>query len=425
MFAPNSQTFQTASKPTYRHPMKKIVFYCQHILGIGHLVRSMEIVCGLSQDFQIYFVNGGQVIPAFEIPAGVEVINLPALKTDPEFRSLQVVDDDRSLEVVKEARKNQLLEVFERIQPDLLMIELFPFGRKQFKFELIPLLDRVQELGRKTKVVCSLRDIVVGKKDQAAHEAKVCYSINRYFDLVLIHSDESFMPLSVSFSRQDDLEAPVAYTGYVTQSIDNNHAAITPVDAIALERPEPMILCSIGGGRFGHELVQAVIQSAPQLAKQLPHHIQLFAGVFMPDAKYAQFEQQVQVLQANGVSNISLRRHTTCLLDYMQKADLSISMGGYNTTMNILSTGVRSLMLTFMGNDDQEQEIRARALERCGILDVLTLGDLVPDQFATKVVDRISRSPAPAGIDLDGVAQTRRILQQFVAAEASLDIVAA
>ncbi len=404
--------------------MKKILFYCQHILGIGHLVRSMEIVRGLSQDFQIYFVNGGQIIPSFEIPAGVEVINLPALKTDPEFRSLQVVDDDRPLEVVKAARKNQLLEVFERIQPDLLVIELFPFGRKQFKFELIPLLDRVQDLGRKTKVVCSLRDIVVGKKDQAAHEAKVCYSINRYFDLVLIHSDESFMPLAVSFSRQLDLEAQVAYTGYVTQPIDPD-AAMTPIDAIALERPEPMILCSIGGGRFGHELVQAVIQSAPQLAKQLPHHIHLFAGVFMPDAKYAQFEQQVQVLQANGVNNISLRRHTGCLLNYMQKADLSISMGGYNTTMNILSTGVRSLMLTFMGNNDQEQEIRARALERRGILDVLTLADLAPDRFAAKVADRISRSPAPVGIDLEGVAQTRRILQQFVAVEAPLDRVAA
>ncbi|NJR71342.1 MAG: glycosyl transferase [Synechococcales cyanobacterium CRU_2_2] len=384
----------------------------------------MEIVRGLSQDFQVYFVNGGQVIPAFEIPVGVEVINLPALKTDPEFRSLQVVDDDRPLEVVQAARKHQLLEIFERIQPDLLIIELFPFGRKQFKFELIPLLDRVQALGRKTKVVCSLRDIVVGKKDQAAHEAKVCDLINRYFDLVLVHSDESFMPLEVSFSRERDLQAQVTYTGYVTQPIGND-VAITPIDAIALARPEPMMLCSIGGGRFGHELVQAVIQSAPQLAQRLPHHIHLFAGVFMPDAKYAQFEQQVKVLQANGVTNLSLRRHTSCLLDYMQQADLSISMGGYNTTMNILSTGVRSLMLTFMGNDDQEQEIRARALERCNILDVLTLADLVPDRFAAKVVDRISRSPAPVRMNLDGVAQTRRILQQFITAGAPLHRVAA
>jgi predicted glycosyltransferase len=409
--------------------MKKILFYCQHILGIGHLIRSMEIVRGLSQDFQIYFVNGGQVIPAFEIPAGVEVINLPALKTDPEFRSLQVVGDDRPLEVVKEARKNQLLEVFERIQPDLLLIELFPFGRKQFKFELIPLLDRAKSIGSKTKVVCSLRDIVVGKKDQAAHEAKVCDLINRYFDLVLIHSDEAFMPLEVSFSRRRDLQAQVAYTGYVTQALPSSEAfseaAIDRDDLVALNRIEPMILCSIGGGRFGHELIESVIQSAPLLKSQIPHHMHLFAGVFMPETKYDQFQQQITELRSQGVTNITLRRHTHRLLDYMQQADLSISMGGYNTTMNILSTGVRSLMLTFMGNDDQEQEIRARALERCDILNVLTLADLAPDRLAAKVVDRIRRSPAPVAIDLDGVAQTRRILQQFTAAEVPLNMVAA
>ena len=32
--------------------VKKVMFYCQHILGIGYLVRSLEIVRGLVQDYQ-------------------------------------------------------------------------------------------------------------------------------------------------------------------------------------------------------------------------------------------------------------------------------------------------------------------------------------------------------------------------------------
>ena len=60
--------------------MKKLMFYCQHILEIGHLVRSMEIVRGLVTDFEICFVNGGKAIAGFEIPAGVEVVNLPAIE---------------------------------------------------------------------------------------------------------------------------------------------------------------------------------------------------------------------------------------------------------------------------------------------------------------------------------------------------------
>ena len=42
--------------------MPKLMFYCQHILGMGHLIRSIEIVRGLISDFQICFINGGQVI---------------------------------------------------------------------------------------------------------------------------------------------------------------------------------------------------------------------------------------------------------------------------------------------------------------------------------------------------------------------------
>ncbi|MBW4698847.1 MAG: carbohydrate porin [Aphanocapsa lilacina HA4352-LM1] len=70
---------------------KKILFYCQHILGMGHLVRSMEIVRGLADDFQVCFINGGEQVPGFDVPAGIEVINLPAIKTDAAFRALTVV----------------------------------------------------------------------------------------------------------------------------------------------------------------------------------------------------------------------------------------------------------------------------------------------------------------------------------------------
>ena len=45
--------------------MQKVMFYCQHILGMGHLIRSIEIVKGLIPDFKICFINGGKVIKEF------------------------------------------------------------------------------------------------------------------------------------------------------------------------------------------------------------------------------------------------------------------------------------------------------------------------------------------------------------------------
>lgn len=391
--------------------MKKLMFYCQHILGIGHLVRSMEIVRGLVADFEICFVNGGKAIAGFEVPAGVEVVNLPAIETDAEFESLSVVDDSRSLEEVQEFRKNQLLDIFNSFQPDVLMVELFPFGRRRFSFELIPLLDRVKAQGIKTKVVCSLRDIVVTKQDRERHEEKICKLMNQYFDLLLIHGDRQFQPLEESFSRISDLNCPVYYTGYVVQSSPEN-PLLNDEDKAALESDEPLILASIGGGRFGHELLDSLVEAAPILQRIVPHQIQIFTGPFFPEAKFAQMQ-----LLASTQPNISIQRYTPNLLAYMEKADISISMGGYNTTMNILTTRVRAMMLPFVGNGDLEQTIRSQKLERLGILDVIHPADLEPQKFALKIVKCLMKIPKPIKIDLNGVDKTAGFLKNLVKAQ--------
>lgn len=383
--------------------MKRLMFYCQHILGMGHLVRSMEIVRGLTPDFQICFINGGEIIPEFEIPAGVEVVNLPAIKTDAEFQELQLVDTDLDFAQVQERRCQQLLQVFAQFQPDILMIELFPFGRRKFSFELIPLLEAVKDQGRKTQVVCSLRDIVVTKQNQAKHEQKVCQLINQYFDLVLVHGDPQFQPLETSFTRLADLACPVSYTGYVVQPLPPEKAAEK------LNLPQPLILASVGGGRFGHDLLEAVVATAPRLANQIPHTFQVFTGPFFPEEAF----QQLQA-QAEEMTNLRLARYTPDLLSYMQQADLSISMSGYNTTLNILTTGVRAMTMAFTGNQDQEQTIRAERLAELGVISLIQPEELAPEKFAEKIKACLQSSPTPIQFDFAGVSKTSQILHQLV-----------
>lgn len=378
--------------------MKRLLFYCQHILGMGHLVRSMEIVRGLVNDFQICFINGGEVVQGFVIPEGVEVINLPAIKTDSEFRTLQVVDPSQDLAEVQEVRKNTLLDIYSRFQPDILMVELFPFGRRKFSFELIPLLEAIQADGRRTKVVCSLRDIVVTKQNQAKHEEKVCTLMNQYFDLLLIHGDPQFQPLEETFSRIQDLTCDRHYTGYVVQP--------QPEDESTIALSAPLILASIGGGRFGHELLDCVVDTAPLLATQIPHQIQIFTGPFMPEEKFL----ELQTRAAQG-SNLRVDRFTPNLLTYMRKADLSISMSGYNTTMNVLTTGVRAMLLPFTGNDDQEQRIRSEKLSQLGVVNVIQPQELTPEVFAQKILHSLQSQPSSITFDFDGVAKTATALK--------------
>jgi predicted glycosyltransferase len=378
--------------------MKRLMFYCQHILGMGHLVRSMEIVRGLTQDFQVCFINGGEIIQGFEIPAGVEVVNLPAIKTDSEFRALQAVDSDLDLAAVEAIRRDQLLQVYQQFQPDVLMIELFPFGRRKFSFELIPLLDAIQADGRKTKVVCSLRDIVVTKQNREKHEQKVCTLINQYFDLLLIHGDPKFQPIEETFSRINDLKCPVYYTGYVVQP--------QPVESAILPIQEPMILATIGGGRFGHELLDAVVAAAPTLETLIPHQIQIFTGPFY-------LEEKLQALQekAKDYRNLRIDRYTPNLLQYMKRADLSISMSGYNTTLNVLTTGVKAMLMAFTGNDDQEQRMRSEKLAAMDLVTTIQPEDLAVDRFVALIQTCLQKPQQAGQFDFDGVAKTASLVQ--------------
>ncbi|MDJ0690806.1 MAG: glycosyltransferase [Xenococcaceae cyanobacterium MO_188.B32] len=379
--------------------MKKLMFYCQHILGIGHLIRSREIVRGLAKNFQVCFINGGEIIPELPLPDSIKVVNLPALKTDTEFSQLQPIDSSKSLEETLADRQKQLLEVFEKLQPEVLVIELFPFGRKKFTTELVPLLEIAKTKG--TKVVCSLRDIVVRKKDQKEHEEKVCHLINRYFDSILLHGDRNFISLEESFSRVKDLKCNLFYTGYVVEQ--------PPKQKRVTNRSSPMILVSVGGGRFGHDLIESVIQAAPILQNKIPHHIQIFTGAFAPEDKFSCWQAI-----AEKQPNLIVERYTPELLSYMQQADLSISMSGYNTTMNILMTGVRAMIMPFTGNGDQEQTIRANKLQKLGRVKAISPEDLQPEIFANQIIDYLNQQPNLMQFDFNGVANTAACLERLL-----------
>jgi predicted glycosyltransferase len=376
--------------------MKKVMFYCQHILGMGHLIRSVEIVRGLIPDFQICFINGGEVIEEFEFPREIEVINIPAIKTDSEFTELTPVDDNLTMSELETIRTKILLDTCDRFQPDVLIIELFPFGRRRFSFELIPLMEKAKAMG--TKIVSSVRDIVVTKQNQQRHEEKVCRLINKYFDMLLIHGDPNFVKLNLSFSRVNDLTCPVHYTGYVVQPLPQSQPIAN----------KPLILVSVGGGRFGHDLLECVAHTAPILKDKIPHHLQVFTGAFSPDEVLVKLQQITK-----NLDNITIERYTPNFLNYMQQADLSIGMSGYNTTMNILSTGVKAMMMAFQGNNDKEQETRLKKLDNLGRVKMIQPEDLQPEKFAEQIISYLQQDKTELSLNLAGVNNTAQYIKQL------------
>ncbi len=383
----------------------KILLYCQHVWGVGHLFRIMEICKALATHDVVLAVGG----PRFEIPipSNVCIVRLPAMHMDADYKTLRVAGDAQSLDTVKAERRDALQRLYVEEQPDVLLIELYPFGRRSFRFELDPLLEGIRdgELPR-AKVVCSLRDILVAKKDAARYEQDVVTRLNTCFDAVLVHADQRLVPLEETFSRTADIRIPLTYTGFVVPKPAQSARKRLRLQ-MGLKSDDILIVASAGGGRSGAPLLQGVIETIRYMQLDANHHVKMFTGPFMPQTEFDR-------LVALAEDAVQVERFSDDFLSLLAAADLSISMGGYNTSMNLLATGVPALVWPYPG--DREQGLRARRLSVLGVLKVLTEADFRPLRLASMIRQMLrQRMIAATRIDMDGAAETARRLTELVA----------
>ena len=77
----------------------KIIQYCQHVLGIGHLFRSLEISRAFS-DHEVILVSGGPPVET-RLPRHVTEFRLPELQMNREFKGLFSTRKNATLDQVK------------------------------------------------------------------------------------------------------------------------------------------------------------------------------------------------------------------------------------------------------------------------------------------------------------------------------------
>lgn len=385
----------------------KIIHYCQHVLGIGHLFRSLEIARALSRH-EVILVTGGPRIET-ALPAHVREINLPDLQMNREFKGLCSSLKNIPLDQIKEQRQKRLFDLFNEETPDVFLVELYPFGRKAFRFELDPIL---QAIGDKRlaacRVVCSVRDILVEKEDAAKHELRAVKTLNRYFAAVLVHADPNLAQIDETFARFDEITVPVIYTGYIA-GMPAPGAREKIRRRLQISRDEIMIVASAGGGNVGAPLLEAVIRAFDRLRGKNRVCLKVFTGPYLDQGEFNR-------LQRMAGADVEINRFSPDFLSYMAAADLSVSMGGYNTTMNILATGVPALVWPFPQN--REQRMRAARLDRMGILKVVADRDLATDRLAG-IMARVlpSADRVPVEINLNGAANTAAWLEKLKIAD--------
>lgn len=362
----------------------KVFFHVQHLLGIGHLKRAAILAHALeAAGIEVTLASGGMPVP------GIRVLQLPPASSDASFKQLldqsgRPVDD-----AWKARRRDALLAAWNASGADVLMIELFPFGRRQMRFELIPLLEAATSRRPRPLVVCSARDLIQWRQTR---EPEMLDTFTRYFDRLLVHGDPAVARFN--FGLVAKLSDRLHYTGYV-------------VDAIGKTEVASEVLVSAGGGAVGQPLLEAALAARP-LTSLRDRPWRLLAGVNAREADVAS-------LRKSAGAGVTVERSRQDFTARLANCVLSISQAGYNTVMETLAARARAVIVPFVGEGEAEQTLRTRLLVARGLVEMVEERAMNPRSLAAAVERALARPrPAAGDIDLDGASASARLLRQWV-----------
>jgi predicted glycosyltransferase len=375
----------------------RVLFYVQHLLGIGHLKRAEILARAIAAEgLDVTVALGGAAVPSVPFE-GVRTAPLPpAGIADEDFSILRDSSGQPVDENWRARRRAALLDLFRSVAPDILLIELFPFGRRQFAFELLPLLAAAHAAQPRPFVACSVRDILV-RSGKAGRAEEVAATVRRWFDAVLVHGDPALIPLAATFPAADQIADLIRYTGYVAET-----GPPVPTEG------DGEVIVSAGGGAVGAPLLFAAMAARP-VTPVADRAWRFLTGPNFPAEAHER-------LAAMADDRCVVEPFRTDFSARLRNAALSISQAGYNTIVDVLRAGVPAVVVPYERPGETEQRLRSEILAAKGLLTIVPEAEL----SATRLIAAVSNALAqprriPDTIDLSGAATTARLVRDRLA----------
>jgi len=370
---------------------RRILYYCQSLVGIGHLTCSLRIIERLLEHAEVDLIHGGLDAGTPAPRAGFRSLRLPTLLHDEETGGFVDPHAGRDAAAVWPERE-RVIAGFLRMPYHAVVVEFYPFGRRRFKPEIQALLRAVRERSGPVPVFTSVREVLVPRAVE--QERRMVDTVRKHIHTVFVRGDPDVIRLDETFSLAPEIAACLCYTGY-----------ISPPPPVG-ERPARtrQIVVSQGGGDVGRELLEAAIDAAPLMPG---HAFVLAAGARTPPAALDALRRRVRS------ANVEIVPFLADFPRRLMASAASISMGGDNTLLDVLAAGTPGLAYPYQGN--VEQAIRIRRFAAKGLLHELGPQDLAPPRLKRRIETALC-APAPAHrLAMDGARVTSERIRHVLA----------
>jgi predicted glycosyltransferase len=379
----------------------KILLYSHDTAGLGNISRTLLLARTLREaypDAAILIVTGSPVIHAFRIPKNVDYIKIPSLdrvdseRYEPRFLSELAAE-------VTDMRKDILKRTVLGFKPDLMIVDKRPAG---VDGELLETLKTLKERNYPTKLVLGVRDILDDPKvtRRSLINNHAFELIERFYDQVWIYGTPEIFDHTREYGYPKNILPKTHYCGYLQRPTKTNAAGGKSL----------RVLVTTGGGGDGGDITQAYLEGLQNLPRRIKLKTTVMFGPEMPiekrDALIAKYEH---------LDDVRFRDFEPDLSHYYARADLVVSMAGYNTVCELLSFGKRAVLVP-RDKPVLEQLIRARRLSELGFFDMIEPSELTPEKLMGQVLASLENTTRPMPtIDLGGLSTIRALVQGLMA----------
>lgn len=333
----------------------RVVIYSHDTYGLGHLRRNIALAEALvrsSKTMRIVIVTGSRVASSFEIPSQVELVELPpVVKVGVDEYEAQGIKIPISL--IKRARAAIIIDVIKRFSPEIFYVDHSPLGMGQ---ELRPVLNFLASERPAILRYIGLRDIIDSPENMKSGWGAdgQLEAISQFYNRAFVFGERHLFDLANSYDlpEADGLH----YLSYIGKP-EFIEAGQRRSEVFADPRfTGGHLLVTSGGGGDGLPLCELGVL----IGKVTSYKTVVVTGPLMDKDALRQL-----TTLAEGFPNIEVIEFCANFEALVAKARVAMSMGGYNTTLELAAARVPTIYLP-RTYPREEQLVRARIFEGLG-----------------------------------------------------------
>ena len=385
-----------------------VLIHYTHKETLGHTTRVLSLCHELARNHaasaDVHLMQGGLPQTFIRFPASTHTLNIPyPFDSRASFSGAQAPrkTDERSRFVLNAAR---------RINPDVFITEFFPFGRLEYLPELLPTLRHLRAArGKAVRIYASIGyPYLMNLREQKNKKLDdMIQAVIGLYDKILIHTprelENPFFRASLASEqireRYDQFFKMIAsksvYTGY---TLPNQERSPSSQKLLNTSGHTFNVIISRGGGAVYPKIIAHAIQAQALLGKR--YRLIIAAGPSTSSAERRLFEA---CMKKADPDQVTLFDHIPDLGHLIAACHASVSMCGYNTSVQLLSCGTPSIIIPYLNERSKgpanDQLARAQLLQQQLGSTILTYASMSPTALAAAIRDKCEplkpKNPAP------------------------------